>query len=622
MHKLKKFSQNLSLILVFVMLAGFADLLYPGSFSVDRIEPPNWWAGMRDTTLQLMIYGRNLGGVQFKSNSSSISVKKVYAAENAGYLFVDINIARNTPAGEYIFMLVNGSEVEQISYPLFDRMDRHNSHQSIGEKDIVYLITPDRFVNGDTANDAIDGMRDTYRPEHILGRHGGDIAGIISKIPYLHDLGVSAIWINPLVENDMPISYHGYAATDLYRIDPRFGNNDLYRKMVSEAHRYDIKVIIDHVSNHIGIYHHWMLSLPMSSWINGTITNHQSTRHRKEVLHDIHHDSLEVINLKEGWFVDEMPDLNQKNPFLARYLIQNTIWWLEFSGADGIREDTYPYADDQFLADWADKIRQEYPELYIVGEVWIQDPVFLAAYMENSYLTVGFSTNLPSVTDFGLFEAFGDVFNRNESISRLYQCISRDFLYPDPDNLLIFADNHDVMRTMDMVGADPVKYRMLFKILMTMRGIPQIYYGSEIGLAGGGLDHGEIRADFPGGFPGDSRNAFIKSGRTTEEDAIFELFKRLISIRRTYPALQTGEFKHLPPEDEIYIYIRQIPGQRIIVVVNNNNDTRQAGLDRVRQYLRGFYGIEDLLTRERFRIDADLELEVSGKDAGIYLLTD
>ncbi len=617
------FKKSLMIAISFlsVLLAlGNIDTIVAHTFEVKHIEPPNWWVGMHDSTLQLMIYGTHLYELKFASGSEYITVAAVNEPENPNYYFVNLNISRNTPPGKYPFYLTNGDHTETIEYHLFGRDSSPQIHQGFSSKDVIYLITPDRFVNGDQTNDQVRGMLDGYQPDNIIGRHGGDIAGIINKLGYLQELGITAIWINPLVENDMPISYHGYGATDFYRIDPRFGDNQLYKSLVTEAHRHGIKVIIDHVSNHIGINHPWMKELPMPDWINGSPGDHLRTRHRKEVHHDIHRDALELINLKEGWFVDELPDLNQKNQFLARYLIQNTIWWLEFSGADGIREDTYPYADQEFLAKWAEYILTEYPDLNIVGEVWIHDPVFLAAYVRDSYLTGDFNTNLPSITDFGFFDAIGNVFHRSQSINVLYHLISRDFIYPDPGQLLIFADNHDVMRTMDAVAGDIKRYGMIFKILMTMRGIPQIYYGSEIGMAGGGRDHGEIRSDFPGGFTRDTRDAFDVDGRTVQEEKIFNLFRRLIQIRSEYPALSTGNLNHLPPKKEIYIYFRSLTDQRIMVIVNNNATEQEIDLRQVASHLEGYYSLQELVTGQKFIIKPDSKVRVQSSDVGIYLL--
>jgi glycosidase len=604
-----------------VVVAGLAVPLPAQSFNVNKVEPPNWWCGMRDTTLQLMVYGENLDSMTVYINSPDISVRNTFEPENSSYLFINLTVPNHTPAGEYPLHFSKKNDQQVIAYQLLERSGTNTGHQGFGPEDVIYLITPDRFDDGDPSNNMISGMRDGYAPGVKIGRHGGDIAGIIKRLPYMADLGITAIWINPLLENDMPVSYHGYAATDLYRIDPRFGSNELYRDLVSEAHSYGIKIIIDHVSNHIGLFHPWIADLPMVDWLNGSVAHHQLTRHHKEVEHDIHSDSLEYVNLKEGWFVDELPDLNQKNPYLARYLITNTIWWLEYSAADGIREDTYPYADESYLAEWARCIFNEYPELNIVGEIWIQDPDFLAAYMKDSYLTGSFNTDLPVVTDFGLFEALGRVFNRDQSIDALYRFISKDFLYPHPDNLLIFADNHDVMRTMDMVHNDRARYRMIFKILMTMRGIPQIYYGSEIGLSGGGSrEDGDIRCNFPGGFPGDPMNAFTAKGRTEDQQEMFDLFRRLILIRKQNKALFSGSLTHLPPSGEVYIYFRMTADQTVMVVVNKNPDPKKLDLNRISRYTRGYSRFRELVTNETVELANQTEITLPAEDVLICLM--
>ena len=489
---------------------------------ITRIDPPNWWVNMKYDTVQLMLYGADLSGLEVTSASPHIEVLNIHLSENPRYGFVDIYIRPNAIPGIHpLNVVTNKHKSDTIYYELKERRASQGRYQGFGCNDIIYLITPDRFVNGDSGNDYCENMRSGLPSESMNGRHGGDIKGIGGKLDYLKDLGITSIWINPLVENDMPISYHGYAATDLYRIDPRFGTNDDYYNLVDKAHDKGIKVIMDHVVNHIGLYHPWMDSLPDSSWLNGSIEHHDWNRHQKEVLFDPNADSLEIKNLLYAWFVDIMPDLNQKNELLAKYLIQNTLWWIESAGIDGIREDTYPYADAEFLSRWANIIMDEYVDFNIVGEVWIQDPVFLAPFQANSRLSSELNTNLPSVTDFGLFEAFGRVFNRGQDITEFYSVLGKDFLYPDPNNLVTFIDNHDVMRLMDLVDRDLQRYIMALKMLLTMRGIPQIYYGTEIGLTGG-KHHGEIRCDFPGGFPKDTRDAFTAEGRTEVENMIFE----------------------------------------------------------------------------------------------------
>jgi len=475
-------------------------------------------------------------------------------------------------------------------------------------------------VNGDTSNDVVEGMRDSMDRRDKIRRHGGDIQGIINKLDYLEDLGITAIWINPLLENDMEVSYHGYAATDLYRIDPRFGTNELYRKLVEEAHQKGIKIIMDHVSNHVGINHPWINDLPADDWINGSTENHMQNRHQKEVLLDMHRDSLFLENLRVGWFVPTMPDLNQTNPYLASYLIQNTLWWIEFSGIDGIREDTYPYVDDTFLANWAQAILSEYPNFNIVGEIWIHDPVFLAPYQKDGNFFSDFNTFLPSITDFGIFEAFGRVFNRDQSIKEIYKFLSRDFLYPDPYNLVIFLENHDVMRAMDLVHNNPQRLKMALQILLTMRGIPQIYYGTEIGMSCGSTDHGLIRQDFPGGFPGDTRDAFTSEGRTEAENDIFNNLQQVLKLRKEYAALAVGKFLHLPVYNEFYIYFRILDEEKIMMIVNNKAEKRIISLAFFPHHFQNVTSLQDLKSEEVIPYSKELSLDIIGYDVGIYRL--
>jgi glycosidase len=495
-------------------------------------------------------------------------------------------IPSDVEADTYQLMLSNPENEFRIDFPVLDREKDNNVHQGFNSEDIIYLITPDRFVNGDPENDHIEDLRDKWDKQDKLGRKGGDIQGIIDKLEYITDLGVSAIWINPLIENDMDISYHGYGATDFYKIDPRFGTNELYKQLVESAHQLGLKVIMDHVT----------------------------------MLNDIYGDSLLKNNVRNGWFVDEMPDLNQKNPFLANYIIQNTLWWIEYAGLDGIREDTYPYADPQFLANWAEAILNEYPDFNIVGEVWIHDPVFLSTYQTGSYFPKKFDSHLPSVTDFGLFEAFGRVFNRDQSIEEIHRFLSQDFLYPDPNNLVTCLDNHDVMRAIDLVNGDIQRFKLALKILLTTRGIPQIYYGTEIGLKGG-EDHGEIRRKFPGGFPGDTRNAFQPEGRTETENNIWHFLKNLIEIRKTHTALSRGQLTHYPVWDEYYMYFRSYEDEKIMIIVNNKLENRELELKRLAPLFSSDDVLINIKTGEEIRFSIDRNLMIPGYDAGIYKIT-
>jgi glycosidase len=602
---------------VYILMIFLIVNLLSQDLRIDKVEPPNWWSGMKYNRVQIMVYGSGLINIKAKFNTDDLKIENIHQTENSSYAFIDINVPTGIASDAYILEISNGQSEVQVNFPILSREKYGSGHQGFDPSDIIYLITPDRFVNGDPDNDFVTGMRDKIKPNDILGRHGGDIQGIIDKLEYFQELGVTTLWINPLIENDMDISYHGYGATDFYMIDPRFGTNELYKVLVQKAHQIGLKIIMDHVSNHIGIYHRWMSGLPTTGWLNGTVENHVNNSHHKTVLNDIHGDSILKKNVQQGWFVEEMPDLNQKNIYVANYIIQNTLWWIEYTGIDGIREDTYPYADQNFMANWARTILNEYPSFNIVGEVWIHEPANLATYQSGGYLLHEFDSHLPSVTDFGLFEAFGRVFNRDQSIEEIHRFLSLDFLYPDPYGLVIFLDNHDVMRAIDLVNNDIQKLKMALQILLTTRGIPQLYYGTEIGLKGG-EDHGEIRRDFPGGFPGDKRNAFEEDGRTKQENEIWFFLKRLIELRKSHPELSLGKLIHFPVVDEFYIYSRTYKDKNIWIVVNNKREDRVIGLQWLENYYSNIDILENLKSGERIKVSTDTKLTIPGYDMGIY----
>jgi neopullulanase len=541
--------------------------------SITRIEPPNWWVGMKTNAIQLLCYGEHLRNLSVVSATPSIKVKKV-SSDNPAYAFIDIVIDPRTRPGDHTFTVRTKAGNTTFTFAIQKRLPPRGRCQGFDASDVIYLITPDRFANGDTTNDSVAGYSDSLRRNDPYGRHGGDIQGIINHLDYLKDLGVTSLWINPLVENNGRwASYHGYAVTDLYKIDPRFGSNSLYQSFVREAHARGLKVIMDHVNNHIGINHPWIANLPTPDWLNGTPEQHQHSFHSKVELTDIHSDSRTQDRATHGWFTDAMPDLNQSNPHVAQYLTQNTFWWIESTGLDGIREDTYPYIDPVFRAKWCAAILKEYPQFNIVGEVWIQDPVYLAPYQAGSFFPKKFDPVLPSITDFGLFDAIARTFSDSGSIMPVFECLTKDFLYPHPENLLTFLDNHDIQRIMNRVKGDISKVKLALTLLLTTRGIPQILYGTEIGMAGG-KDHGTLRADFPGGFPGDNRNAFEEAERTPQENDLFHFTQELLRLRKSHPALARGTLLHYKPAREVYVYFRRDDNEQLMIVLNNSDVTR------------------------------------------------
>ncbi|MBP1683751.1 MAG: Alpha-amylase, partial [Ignavibacteriaceae bacterium] len=435
-------------------------------------------------------------------------------------------------------------------------------------------------------------------------RKGGDIEGIISKLDYLKEIGINAIWITPMLENNMWMSYHGYAATDLYKIDPRFGSNELYKKLIDEAHKRGLKIILDHVSNHIGINHNWVNNLPMPDWFNGSRENFIPASHDKMAFLDIHGDSTIVKMNQQGWFTNYMPDLNQRNPFLKKYLIQNTLWWIEYAGIDGIREDTYPYNDQKYLADWADAILAEYPYFNIVGEIWQGVPSVVSGYQSNSPVRkIEFDSNLPSVTDFALSDAIRDYLSGAKSIYKVYETITQDVVYSDPDNLMVFFDNHDVDRAMLVANGNIDKYKIALNLVLFTRGIPKVFYGTELGITGG-TKHGELRQPFPGGFDGDVRNAFTPEGRTETENDLFDYLKMLLKLRNEYPSLSKGKLRHIYPFDDIYILIKNYEDEMTMVLINSREEEFSIESSQIKKLLPEAESLFNLKSKEEKQNDS------------------
>lgn len=575
----------------------FLGNLLAGELNIEKIEPPNWWTGMKLNRIQLMIYGKELTNLKVSFNTEGIIVDKIHEMENTDYAFIDIIVSSEVTPGDYLINFQNKSYSKKVTFPIYERELNSMIHQGFDNSDVIYLITPDRFANGDQDNDEAEGILNDFDPDKPYARHGGDIQGIINQLDYLDELGITAIWINPLVENNTNISYHGYSATNFYKIDPRFGTNELYKELVNNAHERGIKIIWDHVSNHISINHPWMENLPTLDWIHGTVENHLDAWHHKMVLSDIHGDPLTYKYLTEGWFVDAMPDLNQKNPFMHNYIIQNTIWWIEYSGLDGIREDTYPYADQKFLSEWAKTILNEYPNFNIVGEVWTGQPAFLAFYQTGSYLPREYDSHLPSVTDFGFRDVMYEYLKGKNNLYEIFQLFAKDNLYPAPDKLVTFIDNHDVARVMLAAGGNVEKAKIALTILMTSRGIPQILYATEIGMVGA-EEHGILRSDFPGGFSNSSRNAFCENGRTDYENDMYNFLKELLMLRKKYPALSKGKMIHFPPFNNIYLYLKEDEGKKLLVIINDSNEEAKVDPEILKSVIGDYNSISNVRDSE------------------------
>lgn len=586
--------------------------------SIARVEPTSWWTGMHNPDVQLLVYGTNIGDLLPKTTHPGVNIERVSRVSNPNYLFVDLKITATAKAGNVLFSFTrNGQEVLQQEWQLLDRNQDPAMRKGFDNADVLYLITPDRFANGNPDNDNIAGMREKANRETLGGRHGGDIAGMRQHLDYIHDLGFTAIWINPLLENDMEVySYHGYSTTDFYRVDPRFGSNEEYQLLASESREKGVKVIMDMIVNHCGLEHWWMKDLPSEDWIN-TWGEYTQTNHRKTVLQDPHASVIDKKVFADGWFVPTMPDLNQRNPFMATYLIQNSIWWTEYLGLAGIRMDTYPYPDEDFMAEWTRRVMAEFPYLNIVGEEWFENPSTVAYWQAGKDNPNGYTSYLPSLMDFPLQQAFIKALNEEEAFKSgwitAYEMLAQDFLYADPMNLVVFPDNHDMSRIFRQVNEDEDLFRMAMVYFATTRGIPQIYYGTEILMSNAPAgDHGDIRSDFPGGWAGDPINAFTGDGLTSAQVAAQDFTKTLLRWRKSAEAVHYGKMTHFLPEDGTYVYFRYNDEQKVMIAFNKNNEGTSLDLERFAEILEGVTIGKDILTGKPHVLDQQLQIPARG----------
>lgn len=581
-------------------------LIFAGTITtkaqVERVEPPSWWIGMKNPELQLMVTGDNIAGCTAETDSPGVQVTSVCALENPGYLFINLLINEKRAPGQCrITLKKEGNIYDSFLYTLNKRRSNSENVEGFNSSDVVYLLMPDRFANGDPSNDIVKSMRETTidRTEPY-GRHGGDLQGIIDHLDYISDMGFTALWLNPVLENDQPrSSYHGYAITDFYKVDPRFGTNELYRVLADHAREKGIKLIMDMVFNHCGSKHWWMDNLPSSDWINYS-DKYRITNHRRTVNQDPYAAQTDIELMRDGWFVPSMPDLNQRNPFMAKYLVQNSIWWIEYLGLAGIRMDTYPYPDKHMMDDWCRAVLSEYPDFNIVGEEWTTNPLTVSYWQKGQDNKDGYEPGLPSLMDFPLQDAVSKALTEEEGwgsgLIRMYEALSNDFIYPDPFNLIVFPDNHDMSRFYMQLGMQQDLYKMGITYFLTTRGIPQIYYGSEILMTHTeGDGHGYIRKDFPGGWSNDKVNAF--TGKNLSEDAaqMQDYFSRLLNWRKEKTVIHTGKTLHFAPEDGVYVYGRYNNKETVLVVMNKNMKEAALLPDRYMEIIgQNTYGVDVL----------------------------
>ena len=605
---------------IFAALLFFSVVTFAQSISISRIDPPNWWVGMKHNKIQLMVYGNYLNNVSARFDDSKIKVTKVHKIKNASYAFIDIEISGNLTPKDYKLILTREKEKSSFTFPILKREDAANRFKGFTQSDVIYLIMPDRFANGDVTNDSVAGYSDNMQKIYGQGRAGGDLQGVINKLDYLKNLGITTTWLTPVIENNTFRSYHGYAATDFYKVDPRLGTNALYKKFVEESHSRGMKVVLDHVANHLSDDHPWFKNLPTEDWLNGTLEKHLNANHHKMVFSDIHADSATIKHVEQGWFVRSMPDINQPNPFVQNYITQNTIWWMEFAGIDGIREDTYPYSDQKYMARWAKAVKDEFPTTNIVGEVWTGDSDLLSTYQQNNHFRK-INSNLPAVTDFALRDVLIGLAEGRTGTYQVYNVIAKDYLYADPTQLVTFADNHDVPRVAYFAKSNLKKEKLVYDILLTTRGIPQLFYGSEIGLVGTN-DDGTLRMPFPGGFPNDNRDAFTEAGRDKNENELFNHIKELLFLRKTYPALATGALTQYPPANDVYVYFRTLGAEKIMVVINNSKSKQEADFTSMSNMVSTKNILLNLRTNEKTKLSVESKLSIDEESSSIYKVMD
>ena len=584
---------------------------------IERVEPPNWWVGMDTKNLQLLIYGDNISNLEPIINSSSINLNSVEKVENNNYLFLNITINKNAK-NEIIEINFydNGNLVDKYDFSLLKRRENASKVKGFDNSDVMYLITPDRFANGDYENDDIEYMYERPNRENNRGLHGGDIQGIIDNLDYINDLGFTTIWLNPVLENNMKkSSYHGYSTTDYYKVDPRFGTNELFKELSFKAREKGIKLVMDMIPNHCGSEHWFFKDPPMDNWINNQ-SGFKQTSHRRETVQDIYASEIDKKEHADGWFVETMPDLNQKNKKMSNYLIQNTLWWIEYAELSGIRVDTYPYSDKDFMTDWTYAVMDEYPNFNIVGEEWSDNPSLISYWQKNKVNHDGYVSYLQTLMDFPLqisfVEALNDDFGWGKGFVKPYRTLANDFVYPNPNNLLIFPDNHDMARFYTQVNNDLDLFKMGIIYYSTMRGIPQFYYGTEILMNSDENpgDHGLIRTEFPGGWPDHLKNAFTGNGLSNDEKQTQLFFKELLNWRKNNKVIHKGELiQFSPKENGIYSFFRVLDSKLVWVIFNRNNSSRIIDTSRFEELISNKEYGYDVLNKKRISVKNSIEID-------------
>ena len=608
---------------------------------IDRIEPTDWYVGLKDASLQLMVYGKDIKTADVTTDYPGVKIDSLVRLDSPNYLLVYMNVKDAQP-GTMTLLFQQGKQKKKVNYTLKAREKKGEERYGFSNADVLYMLMPDRFASGRTDNDQIKGMR-PYKNDRTQPslRHGGDLEGIRQHLDYFKELGVTALWFTPVLENDSPdhgtqSTYHGYATTNYYRVDPRFGSNEEYRQLCDEAHAKGIKIVMDMIFNHSGYEHPWTLDMPSKDWLNTpewlspenqakavemktmdgaakVNDKYLQTSYKLTPVVDPYASKIDLHETVDGWFVPTMPDLNQRNPHVIKYLIQNSIWWIETVGIDGIRMDTYPYADRDAMAQWMKIIGEEYPNFNTVGETWVTEPAYTAAWQKDSKLSEK-NSYLPTVMDFAFYDRINQAKNEEtdawwNGFNRIYNNFVYDYLYPNPSNVMAFLENHDTDRFLGE-GKDTVALKQALALLLTVNRTPQLYYGTEVLMNGTKhITDGNVRKDFPGGFPGDTKNCFTREGRTQAENAMFDWLSRLLHWRQGNDVIIKGKQTQFIPFNGIYVIARQYNGKTVLTILNGTHKQADMQLDRYAEVIGNTTAAKDVITGRTVKLDKKLSLK-------------
>ena len=603
---------------------------------IDKVHPPNWWIGHKNPNLQLLIKAEKINDYEVNINYPGVKITNIHYADSPNYTFLDLEISDKAKEGSFLITFTKENKTLNYSYKLRKKRSLEDQSNGFDSSDAIYLITPDRFANGNYDNDIIDFLKERKIDRaNNYARHGGDLKGIFENISYIKNMGFTSLWLNPVLINDMKEgSYHGYATTDYYSVDPRFGSMKEYIELSLELKKNNIKLIKDIIVNHCGLYHWWMDDLPFKDWLNfqenylksndKTIEkNTVYSNHRRTTIQDIYASKSDYRGMLDGWFVPTMPDLNQKNKFLANYLIQNSLWWIETLNLSGIRQDTYPYAEKEFLSEWAGRIMSEYPKFNIVGEEWSYNPIRIAYWQDGNNNKDGYKSNLKSTMDFAMQKAIQEGILEEEAwntgLIKIYENLANDFYYSNPESLLIFNDNHDMSRIHTQMKKDITKTKMAIGLMLVLPRIPQLLYGTEILMEDSSNpgDHGLIRSDFPGGWDNDKINAFSKQNLTDDQIEMQEYLKVLLNFRKKSKAIHIGNTIHFAPKNGVYLLQRRYNDEIVIFIINKNKNEVRLSNDRFSELNLNNIVFSDIHSGKKFSFSKTLKL----KSNSSYILT-